>query len=223
MSSTTPSDRLPLAYAQQVARTFIERLRPVTHDLEVVGSVRRQRPDVGDIELIAPLPAAGQPDLLFDALAQRFPAGDGGDDDGLFTPTRKVEPWGVPSRGLREGFKAASLLLQLKSPRERVCKVEVYRYTAGPAGNYGWIKILRTGSADFGQALLTLINDRHRGHSLDGFLTDSQGRKLRQDTEEAVFELAGVEYVPPEHRDLPVRPRVPHSSPTRAPGARSTP
>jgi DNA polymerase/3'-5' exonuclease PolX len=45
--------RYPLAEARAVALAIAMRLRPVCERLVIAGSIRRQRPDVGDIELLA--------------------------------------------------------------------------------------------------------------------------------------------------------------------------
>jgi DNA polymerase/3'-5' exonuclease PolX len=45
--------RVPLAEAYAIATDLRGRLRPGCHRIEIAGSIRRERPDVGDIELVA--------------------------------------------------------------------------------------------------------------------------------------------------------------------------
>lgn len=44
--------RLPLAEAQVLADELLELLRPACERIEISGSIRRQRPDVADVELV---------------------------------------------------------------------------------------------------------------------------------------------------------------------------
>jgi hypothetical protein len=132
-----------------------------------VGSLRRQKATINDLEFIAPMPADGQPDRLHRVLTSRFynidqfgirvPDADtaprrrpkaeamlfGASAPAVATPELDDEPaatlerWGAPLKGLRPGFKACSLLLHLKHPQQ-IVKLEVYRYDEpGPIGMSG--------------------------------------------------------------------------------------
>lgn len=50
--------RFPLARAQEIARNLVSQLSDSCERIKVAGSVRRRRPDVGDIEILA-IPAMG--------------------------------------------------------------------------------------------------------------------------------------------------------------------
>ncbi len=50
---TKPRQTIPLGTAEYVAKTIIDHLAPHCHRLQVVGSIRRRRGTVGDIELLA--------------------------------------------------------------------------------------------------------------------------------------------------------------------------
>lgn len=50
---STGNFRLPLNQAQPLAEKIADDLRPVCERVEIAGSVRRQRADVGDLELVA--------------------------------------------------------------------------------------------------------------------------------------------------------------------------
>ena len=57
--------RVPLALARAVAEEARARLAPACDRLEIAGSIRRARPDVGDVELVAvPRVTPGRPDLF---------------------------------------------------------------------------------------------------------------------------------------------------------------
>lgn len=51
MSTTTT--RLPLPEADELAAEVLDLLRPATERIAIAGSIRRRRPDVGDVEIVA--------------------------------------------------------------------------------------------------------------------------------------------------------------------------
>lgn len=71
--------------------------------------------------------------------------------------------------------------------------------------NWGWIYFLRTGSKDFNARFLyhyKLHNKipAHLKGSEDGYLRDAAGQKVFTPDEKDVFDLAGWNFVEPEHR-----------------------
>ena len=48
----TPKTRCPLHRAKEVASEILRRLEPACERITIAGSIRRQKPDVGDIELL---------------------------------------------------------------------------------------------------------------------------------------------------------------------------
>lgn len=190
--------RLPLAAADQVAAHLMERWQMPRGECVAVGSVRRRRPDVGDIDLLAPLPAQGARDWLYERLADCCPA------EGLLMQPR--EPWCRAELGLKPGFRHAKLVASLAvsgTPAE--VPVGIYRYIPGAGGNMGWAMVQRTGPAEFGEWLLGAWKYR-RGigkdapGSRDGEFLDEHGQVVATPTEESVFWLVGVPFVPPEER-----------------------
>lgn len=49
---SNPTQRWPREYAQEIAEQLAAELRPACERIEIAGSIRRRRPDVGDIELV---------------------------------------------------------------------------------------------------------------------------------------------------------------------------
>jgi hypothetical protein len=49
----TEKQRIPLAEADALVAEVLELLRPATEQIAVAGSIRRRRPEVGDIEIVA--------------------------------------------------------------------------------------------------------------------------------------------------------------------------
>lgn len=202
--------RITLATAQRI----IEFLTPLwglrTGGALVVGSIRRQRAEVGDIEIVAPLPSGAKPehDPLFRLLNatmanpwQDLAAGLFAHPDESLAGPRPIPIIGRALRGLKPGFAAASLVLTPKNGTELAC--QIYRYT--PA-NRGWVTLMRTGPGDFGKWFLGKWKQRHgirpeNQASVDGHLVDGGGRVVRVETEEQCFALAGLAFQTPEERE----------------------
>src|SRR6266704_6780381 len=47
------STRLPLAEARRIAYDLADRLRPTCEQIEIAGSIRREKADIGDVEIVA--------------------------------------------------------------------------------------------------------------------------------------------------------------------------
>jgi len=68
--------RVPLADARVIAESLMAALGPGCERIEIAGSIRRGRPDVGDIELVA-IPRIEQiRDGFFDLAALDRPVGE---------------------------------------------------------------------------------------------------------------------------------------------------
>jgi len=63
MSDATPAPRWPLASARKIAERIVAELRPFCEQIEIAGSIRRARPEVGDIDLVI-LPREGEENAL---------------------------------------------------------------------------------------------------------------------------------------------------------------
>ena len=194
--STGP--RIPLADAQKLAAWLFNRWGLDAKVCFTVGSVRRQRETVGDLEIIAPL-RPKQDDPEYDRIAASM---DGYARQSMFDAPAGPTI-GRAIRGLSPGFNAACL--EIDTNRAGAFPVQVYRYT--PA-NFGWIMLMRTGPRDFGEWFLGRWKDSHgisRGDprfrgSIDGHLVDASCKVVPVRTEEEAFARIGVKFVPPERR-----------------------
>lgn len=215
--------RLPHAKASSVAEAIFSKweLSGLLPDHSAaclaVGSVRRKRDEVGDLEIIAPLPVGWQTRKLTaadDPLFRRInstmsnPYRDGSMSS-LFSVPKDDLPggngvMGTAVRGLKPGFLACSLILRPWAGIEIPC--QVYRYTPD---NRGWLLIERTGPRDFGIWFLWRwkvrfgipVADEGRRASIDNHLVDATGKVVSVPNEQEAFRLAGERYVPPEERD----------------------
>lgn len=212
--------RIPLARAVQAAAMVMQLWGMAAPSCAVVGSVRRRKADVGDLELIAPLPEAacaaafdpfdpqaGKVEAGDDELYRRIFASADGQPD-LFNPS-KPPPIARAIEGLKPGFRMCSLAVRLSgggvAPAVEI-PVQVFRYTPGDKGNRGWCELMRTGPGEFGQQFLVDwkrsfgIQGDNRA-SKDGFLVDPHGVRIPTPTEEDCFRLCRRAFVPPEERD----------------------
>lgn len=228
--------RISFKVAQSIAAYIEKTLRELAVDVaekhaveqfQDVGSLRRQKDSIGDLEVLAPLPVPARGD------ADRI----GWDEDPLLRVLNRIvdnpmlEPpkcagvlWmqpkeelekpaprrrelGTAIKGLKPGFLAASIMLRVK---QSVCgvseiKLEIFR---AARDNYGWAMVMRTGPQEFGIEFLTRWKRRYgipfgdEGKaSIDGGLVDSEGNPVRVPDERAAFAACGMEYIEPENRE----------------------
>lgn len=180
-----------------------------------VGSFRRGREELGDLDILMPMPAAPSggkwgwsDDPVFVAINATMSNALASAPDALFAPAPPTvaDPVivGRSEKGLKPGFKEASLVLNPWSGRE--LKVQIFRATAA---GFGWAMVHRTGPENFGPWFLGQwkkrhgipLNDDHRKASIDGCLVDHAERIVPVWTEEACFMACGLPFIPPADRD----------------------
>lgn len=175
-----------------------------------VGSFRRGLPDVGDVELLAPLPARGEDDGVYEHIARNCPRVA---NPGLFegSPRRDDnDQFCQALRGLKPHFLEAALRVTLREAatgQDYSIPVQIYRYHRE---NRGWIEVLRTGPAGFGKAILARWRMVHGlpsdvKCSQDGYLQLGSGRPATTHSEDDVFRLADLPFIAPWQRDMVTR------------------
>jgi hypothetical protein len=195
-------DRIELGAAEAFAGWLFNRWKLDPAVCFVVGSVRRRRETVGDLEIVLPLrPADQDPEHASIAATMRGT----GPALGLFAPAKPddKDAIGTALRGLRPGFKACALEIE----RRQGGTFPVQLYRAGPEA-FGWLMLMRTGPAEFGEWFLGVWKDRWkipRGSaehpaSKDGHLVDSAGSVVPVGTEAECFRLAGLAEIGPTER-----------------------
>lgn len=198
--STGP--RIPLAVAQAAAALLFQKWKMPEPQCAVVGSVRRGRHDVGDLEFIAPAAPLDNPkaDPLFDAIEATLI-----DTDRLFSAD---EPFAQAIRGVKRGFYGASLTVRLRLEKDAahtIVPVQIYRYDAGAMTNRGWVELCRTGPSELGiwflQEWKRIFGIQAGPASADGHLVDSYMKRVPVEDELACFRLIRHEFVPPHQRD----------------------
>jgi DNA polymerase/3'-5' exonuclease PolX len=167
--------------AERIAHAFGTLIEDVTA-WEICGSLRRQRPTVGDIEIVA-LPEDRQTLLIrLDRLVL-----DGTCSKAAYGNNMSPR-WGDTYRGLTfEGVK-----------------VEVFCATKE---NHGYIRWLRTGPGDANTHVMTRMKQENwavRFREGSAWHIDDDGQhKLNASTEDLIFPYLGLDYVEPENRSIP--------------------
>lgn len=171
---------LPLAEATALARAMATQLAPVVERVEVVGSVRRQKETVSDIELlIEPRTAIVEIGL--------FETTHGPDIEAV---QRIAQSWG-----------------SLASIGARYIKVlaaggyQVDLFLCHPPAQWGSLLAIRTGPAPLSQHAVTLLARRGYPHRDGGIV--HRGQRVPVPDEETFFRLAGLPCLPPQHRHRP--------------------
>lgn len=179
-------------YANEVVRL----LMPACQEIVVCGSVRRRKPEVKDLEIVALPKRRDSPPVFGDALGGLPPL------DALCTRLVTYGELARNSRNPKDGAKYKTFV----HPRG---KIAIDLFIASPE-NFGNIVAIRTGDADFSHLLVTprrdggLMPDRLRQH--EGYLwrtlaTDVVDR-LACPSEAAFFAELGLPVPHPEHRNI---------------------
>lgn len=176
----------PYEQALPVAQEIVGKLRPYCHSIEIAGSLRRQRPLVGDIEIVAmPKYPVGmfEPDYKQPSALDLFFEGNG---------VQLLIGGKMYKKGQRERQK-----------RFRYRGYQVDLFLAVPE-NWGLIFWLRTGSAAFGKWCVKL---QGWGGAMpynmkcdDGFLW-RDGEQVNTPEEVDFFKELGLPFIPVEMRD----------------------
>jgi len=177
---------VPLATARLLAEEVIGVLEGTATRIEIAGSIRRQAMSVGDIELVV------VPDF------EQVPCG-------LFGETRPVDRhFQRVQELLEQGFLTHRLDVNGRpacGPRYQRLSYEglgLDLFCVQPPAQFGLIKALRTGPAEFSKALVT---KKFAGGLLpygmqveDGRILD-RGHPIDTPEEEDVFRVLGLNYI----------------------------
>jgi DNA polymerase/3'-5' exonuclease PolX len=193
---TAPKTRIPLREARALADEVVGLLGSVCAAVTVAGSIRRQRPQIGDIELVAcPTTRPAGLDLFGEATATVDELDEAAREllrRGVFgtRPDKNGRP-AVGPKFKCLSYKGFGLDLFSTTPTQR-----------------GLILLIRTGPASWSHSFVT---PRLQGGWLpagmrvrDGWLLDG-GAQVPTRTEEDVFRHVGLPYLEPERRTDTVR------------------
>jgi DNA polymerase/3'-5' exonuclease PolX len=210
--------------ARRIADSLLEAISPHCVRAEVAGSIRRKKPVVKDLEIvaIAKCDERSLPGVLFeepvntDALfadwaetgaLYTLPAGGPGRVQWIKPGTRngtplvpwKVEPFGSYWRGLLWLGEQPESAINFNIEEELLpphVKLDLFLTTRE---KWGVIMFLRTGSKDFNTAVIEHINTNTLLRIREGRVMD-RGATLDTPEEANAFDAFGLQWVEPEHR-----------------------
>lgn len=197
---------MELRKARRLAAEVAEYMQPYCHRVQQAGSLRREKLEVGDLELVLipkwePRPAPGDlfgGEIMVNALwtAMQPPKTDDIHIEWIKPGIEEIVPWHIKPdgkywRGLIAGADGNGPLQPIK--------LDVF--IARPE-NYGVIFAIRTGSADFSRALVTYARDHSRFDVEGGELRWKRSRIPEPcHSEQELFELLGLKFIEPRFRD----------------------
>lgn len=199
MSAT--ATRIPLAEARIAADIALALLSPACERIAIAGSIRREAPDIGDIEIVAVSRLGTPPADLFGE-----PVGDPPDalhdlcnrlrDEGRMVP--RLNKLGQPSWGrlLKWG------LFFPTAPEDGAIPIDVY---ACRPEQWAATLAIRTGPAEFSHRLVTPKPAGGRCPPQFQFrgwrvVRRSDGEALDTPDEEALFAVLGMSWIEPNAR-----------------------
>lgn len=168
--------KYPYAEAHAMALDVLEQLRPHCIRAEIAGSIRRKKPMVGDIEIVA-IPKPYSMGGLFNdndiaTVVNQWEKVKGDMEYGKTKYTQRILPSGI--------------------------KLDLF---FAQEDNWGSIFAIRTGSADYSYKVLasTWVS---MGYKSEGGYLFKDGKRYEMREEKDLFELLGLRYVAPEKRNL---------------------
>lgn len=177
--------------AMPVAQELLSKIEPFTHRCVIAGSLRRGRPLVGDIELVfVPKLAHGKP-------------------VDLFIPPPKISKVDIALEELlRLGLLAKRPNVKGSFTWGDSIKLAVHLPSGIPVDFFATIEtswfnylVCRTGSAETNMRIATAAQAKGlKWHPFNQGFTDRCGHWLHVESEQQVFEIAGLPYLEPTAR-----------------------
>ena len=144
--------------------------------VEVAGSIRRRRPSVNDIDIVVQ-PKPNSWVQLIKAIRREFDA-----------VTEK------------QGEKLATLYVSFAGkPGQGYLQIDLYRANRN---TWGILLLIRTGSAEHNIYLAKLALRKGYRLAYSKGLLNEGGEIIASETERDVFQALGLDYIPPEEREL---------------------
>jgi DNA polymerase (family 10) len=173
-----------LALAQRLAEHIAAELQPYCSRLEIAGSIRRRRPEVGDIDLVCIPKNMGHLTELLNRCAQKATPLKKGDQYAVFTLQNgfQLDLWIAHDGGFGEDPGLFETELK-KVP-----------------SNWGMLLLARTGSARHNVYLAQVA--KQRGLHFNPHRGVLRGKEIVAScTEEEIFSVLGLPFIRPEDRE----------------------
>jgi len=173
------SQRIPLGRARRIAERIRKLFAPHCQRIQIAGSIRRKKRDIGDVEIVC-IPTAG---------IDLFGKSSGRNE---FFLQKSIPELGKRIKGDLYRGKYIQYLLP------EGIKLDLF---IADQKNYGLILAIRTGSALYSHHVLARGWVKAGYQSENGYLRDRSGKMIDIPEEEDLFRLIGIPYIPPEARD----------------------
>lgn len=183
---------MKLNQARNLAERIIETMQPFCQRVAIAGSIRRQKPEVKDIEIVA-IPKFGAPkdlfgeehrNLLFDWAHQI----EREDKIHWIKPgTDEVIRWHVKEDG--KYWRGWLVKAEIK--------LDLFLTTSD---TWGITYLIRTGSAEFNARIVGLEAQRMKHSFRDGKLFNAHNREINCPEEIDVFNALGLTWIGPSER-----------------------
>ena len=161
---------------EPLAFKIVSTIDPYCSRVEVAGSIRRRKPTVNDIDIVVQ-PKPNSWIQLIKAIRREFDA-----------VTEK------------QGEKLATLYVPFASKQgQGHLQVDLYRATRT---TWGILLLIRTGSAEHNIYLAKLAIRKGYRLAYSKGLLNEKGVVIASETERDVFQALGLDYIPPQDREL---------------------
>lgn len=181
--------------AKVIAERLVSQMEPFCRRIQIAGSIRRGRQEVKDIEIVS-IPEWG---------TRR------GDGLPLFggepEPVNLLHEWAIAGVHSLQWIKTGTseIVPWLPKPEGKYwravvdgqIKLDLFLTTAE---QWGLIYLIRTGSAEFSQGVMTYVKHQTDYRIQDGALWDRDGQVLSTPEEEDIFRLLRLDAVEPCER-----------------------
>lgn len=184
--------RFPADEAKSVAAELMRWLDPACERVVIAGSIRRQQPTVGDVEIlyVPKMESQSDPADMFSSMTVNLA------DEVIAA----MEEAGVLERRKntlgRETFGPLNKLM-----RHRASGIPVDLFAEPSLDDWWRSLVIRTGPKELNVRLITTAAKRGvHVHAYGTGLTDIRGNPIPCESEEQFFRHCNVEYLPPECR-----------------------
>lgn len=176
---------MKLEHAKAIAEELVKRLAPHCERIQIAGSIRREKPEVKDIEIVA-IPKPYEIGLF---------------ESGIATVVNRWEKvkGELPCKYTQRVIYPLHINGDIHVPD---ISIKLDLFFATPK-NWGLILAIRTGSAEYSHQVLAMGWARKGYESIEGNLFHKASRWERSIPEEKdLFDLIGIDWVEPKLRNL---------------------
>jgi DNA polymerase/3'-5' exonuclease PolX len=181
--------KFPRSDALEVTRIIIAFIQPFCERLVVAGSLRRRKPEVGDIEILYIPKFSTEPDGLFDTKQINCVDRELENLLQVQTITKRLSILGCESWGQRN-----------KLARHTTSQIPVDFFQASRSNWFNYL-VCRTGSASNNTRIASAAQSKGwKWHPYGPGFTDQAGHMVDVESEQDVFRLVGIPYLEPWQR-----------------------